>query len=59
MSKQKLLKEIDDQTKKNQELVNNYINLQTIFMKENLQTIPSDEQAIFNTSVKKTEVFSN
>ena len=58
MVKQNLLKDIDEQTKTNQDLMNFYIGLQTQNLKDQQTKLPTDELANFNSSLKKTEVDS-
>lgn len=58
MSKQNLLKEIEEQTDKNQDLMNLFISLQTQNLKERQNEKMTEELANFNSSVKKTDIDS-
>lgn len=56
--KQNLLKDIEEQTGKNQELMNLYINLQTQNLKDQQIKLKTDEMGNFNSSLKKTDIES-
>ena len=58
MIKQNLLKDIDEQMRTNQDLMNLYISLQTQNLKEKQKKLPTDELANFNSSLKKTDIDS-
>lgn len=58
VSKQSLLKMIDEQKTKNQEVMDQVINLQSTLLKNRLPSQNSDEQAIFNSSLKKTDILN-
>lgn len=58
MLKQNLLKDIDEQNEKNQDLMNLYIGLQTQNLREQQNNKMTDELANFNSSVKKTDIES-
>lgn len=58
MAKQNLLKEIEEQTEKNQDLMNLFISLQTQNLKERQNEKMTEELANFNSSLKKTDIDS-
>ena len=58
VTKQSLLKMIDDQKSKNQEIMDQVINLQSVLFKNRLPSQNSDEQAIFNSSLKKSDILN-
>jgi hypothetical protein len=56
VNKQSLLKLIDDQKIKNQEIMDQVIKYQAFLVKEHLPSQNSDELAIFNSSLKKSDI---